>query len=75
MKDELKKKLQRMKELATIIQLSGSRFLTKEQKQADENERYKLEFQLGELVIRSKIEEADLKIKAMENIVKLLKNE
>lgn len=69
---ELKKKLQRLNELSTIIQIHRGQTLTREMKQEVENWEVKLQFRLNELVMKSKIEEADIKISIYEEVVKLL---
>lgn len=69
---KLHKKLQRLKELSTIIELHKGQILTREQKQEVDNEQFRLEFALRTLVDESKIREADLKIAAMEKIVTLI---
>ena len=72
--EELKKKQLKLSNLARIIALNDGKLLTAEQKQTEENERFKLEFLLSNLTIDCKIKEADFKIEAMEKIINSLKN-
>lgn len=71
--EELKEKQIKLSNLARIIALNDGKLLTAEQKQTEENERFKLEFLLSSLVLDSKLKEADYKITAMETIINSLK--
>lgn len=71
--EELKEKQKKLENLARIMMLNEGKLLLSEQKQMEENERFKLEFNLQNLMIDCKIKEADFKINAMETIINSLK--
>lgn len=71
--EELKDKQRKLDNLARIMMLNEGKVLLAEQKQTEENERFKLEFNLQNLMIDCKIKEADYKIIAMETIINNLK--
>ncbi len=73
-KELLGKKLQRVQELALILKIHGGQTITREQVMQNENLQAKLEFRLNDLVMRSKIEEADIRIGIFEDMVKVLNN-
>ena len=70
---ELDKKLKEIKKLSDIISLGAGKILTRELKQEIENWEARLEFRLNELVMESKLREADIKIEVYKNVVELLK--
>lgn len=69
---ELKKKLQRLDELAKVIELHIGQTLTREKKQEMENWKDKMEFRLNSLVLVAKIKEADIKIEIYEKITDII---
>lgn len=71
--EELKEKELKLSNLARIMMLNEGKILLAEQKQTEENERFKLEFNLRNLMIDCKIQEAGYKIAAMETIINSLK--
>ena len=74
MKNKLEEKLEELRGLSGLIKFL-ERPLLRLEKQEEENIRFRMEFQLSELVKRSKLEEAEIKIKFFNEIIKLLKNE
>lgn len=71
--EELKDKQRKLDILAKIMMLNEGKVLLAEQKQTEENERFKLVFNLQNLMIDYKIKETDYKIAAMETIINSLK--
>lgn len=69
----LEEKLQQLKELLITIEVYGNNPITREQKSREEDERSRMEFRLNELVIESKIAEADIKINSFKEIIKIIK--
>lgn len=67
-------KEKRLQFLATTIEAHKGRLLSKEVRQAIDNEQMKLEFRLKELVKQFHENELDEKIKAMEIVLSILKN-
>ena len=59
--------------LVEAIRLTN-RFLTHEQKQDIDNLQFKMEFKLKELVERTKLEEADIKISTMQQVLNTVSN-
>lgn len=71
----LLQKLARVQELANIINLSADRILPIEDREAIDNEQFRMEFALKNLVDEVREKEADIKIKHMENVVSILKKQ
>ncbi len=69
---ELAIKLKRLNELATQITNRSMKIIPREVKQAVDNLQFRLEFRLNELLEQCKLNEAAIKIEAMENVMKLL---
>jgi hypothetical protein len=74
MSKTLTKKLDRVRELAKIIDLSALRTLPRAVSSEIENEQFRLQFRLQTLVEEARETEADLKIESMEKVVSLLKS-
>ena len=71
---DLKEKLEELAKLAKTIKLYGGKLLTSEQKGKYTELQDRLEFRLGELLLHSKIEEADVKIDIFKQVVELIRN-
>ena len=71
---DLKEKLEELAKLVKTIKLYGGKLLTSEQKGKYTELRDRLEFRLGELLLHSKIEEADVKIDIFKQVVELIRN-
>ena len=71
---DLKEKLEELAKLIKTIKLYGGKLLTSEQKGKYTELQDRLEFRLGELLLHSKIEEADVKIDIFKQVVELIRN-
>lgn len=71
---ELQKKQNRLVELTKLIELHTGQPMTHEQKQSVENETFKQEFALKNLMDEFKEREVSVKITTLENILNILKN-
>jgi len=71
---DLKEKLEELAKLVKTIKLYGGKLLTSEQKGKYTELQDRLEFRLGELLLHSKIEEADVKIDIFKQVVELIRN-
>lgn len=67
-------KLAKVRQLADVISMGANAFLSKETKMNIENEQFKMEFALKNLVDEAREKEADIKIKHMEQVVTYLKD-
>ena len=74
MEKELKKELKKVEDLAKIIVSGKGLILNQEEKAACQEWQDRLEFRLNELVVRSKIEEAKIKVECMTPIAKIVES-
>lgn len=74
MKDELKIKEKEIEGLIHQISLNSGKFLTREQNAKLEDEGFKMEFKLTELLKECKLREADIKINSLKSKLEIIKN-
>lgn len=70
--EDINRKLQRLQELADIINLHKRQLITPDQRAELKAWEDKMEFRLNELVAECKIREADIKIAIYEEVVKII---
>lgn len=69
---KLEEKKKELADLTKRIELRAGKVLDREKKQGVENEQFKLEFALKNLLDECRVKETELKITAFENILKIL---